>query len=348
VASTAALYAMGVSWTDGATLRNGLIIGACSTVSAATAPLALARGAGKTVAKLLDRVAQLDDASAIVVLLFVSAWFRPLESTVWQLPAIAWLFVTVGLGTVLGVLVYALLRAARDGKEELALTLGAIAFSAGVSGRLALSPLVVCAVAGGLFANLPRRRGSQLQSTLVMVERPLVLMFMLFAGATAPFGAWQGWVLLPLYVAARALGKWTGVRLAKRAGPPELREAKGVTLALMPQSPTAIAAVLAAASLYGARSNEPLGWMFTAILVGTYLNDVGVQIFAQRVTRVEASAIDAAARSLRPEAPAVASLHRAISADEAVIEMANEHAEADVPIPEVRVPPPPRLPKLEP
>jgi len=346
--ATGVLFALGAlggaTLTDDVTIRNGLLIGACATVSSATIPIAIARGASKTAARVMERIAQLDDAAALLVLLVVSTWFRPIQSTSWQLPTIAWLFVTVGLGTVLGVLTYALLRGARDGKEELAFTIGAIAFAAGVSGRLGLSPLVVCAASGALFANLPRRRGSQLVSTMQMVERPLVLLFMLFAGATAPFGAWQGWLLLPVFLIARGAGKWLGIRLARRVGPEELKKTPGMTLALMPQSPTAIAAMLAAANLYGASSKDPLGWMFTAILVGTYLNDVAVQIFAQRVTHVGASTIDEAAKSIRPPPPALASLHRAISADEAVIEMSGE---TDAPVPEIRVPPPPPLPKVD-
>ncbi|MEO7095595.1 MAG: hypothetical protein ABI175_20225, partial [Polyangiales bacterium] len=54
--------------------RNALLIGACAALSAATAPLALARGAGRTVARILDRIAQLDDIFALVVLLFIGAW----------------------------------------------------------------------------------------------------------------------------------------------------------------------------------------------------------------------------------------------------------------------------------
>ena len=289
--------------------RNALLVGACAAVSAATAPLALARGAGRTVARILDRIAQLDDIFALVVLLFIGAWFRPVTSVGWQLPAIAWLFLTVGLGGVLGMLSYALIRGAKSGPEELALTLGAVAFSAGVTGRLALPPLVVCAVAGALLANLPRRRrGTQLAQTLRTVERPVVLLFMLIAGATAPFDQWQGWALMPVYLLARTAGKVLGARAAKRFGPTELRGAPGIELALLPQSPMAVATMLSAWSLYsGAIKNERvLGWLFSAVIVGSYFNDVIVQVIATRVNDLTDKQVEDAAKSIHPDASAFA------------------------------------------
>ena len=302
--SIGALQLLGPSSGDLAE-RNALLVGACAAVSAATAPLALARGAGRTVARILDRIAQLDDIFALVVLLFIGAWFRPVTSVGWQLPAIAWLFLTVGLGGVLGMLSYALIRGAKSSAEELALTLGAVAFSAGVTGRLALPPLVVCAVAGALLANLPRkRRGTQLANTLRTVERPVVLLFMLIAGATAPFDQWQGWALMPVYVLARTAGKVIGARAARRFGPAELKGAPGIELALLPQSPMAVATMLSAWSLYsGAIKNERvLGWLFTAVIVGSYFNDVIVQVVATRVNDLTDKQVEDAAKSIHPDA----------------------------------------------
>ncbi|GAC1580500.1 MAG: hypothetical protein NVS3B20_11330 [Polyangiales bacterium] len=290
------------SWSDPISLRNGLIIGACAALSAATAPLALARGAGRTVARILDRIAQLDDVAGLIVLLVVSAFFRPVVSVDWQVPAIGWLFVAIGFGGVLGMLSYTLIRGAQSAKEELAFTLGAVCFCAGVSGRLGFSPLVVCAVSGALLANLPRRRGSRLVVTLRTVERPAYLLFMLFAGATLPFTAWQGWVLMPIYVLARVCGKILGVRAARRVGPRELRNAPGVELALMPQSQMGVAVMLAATTLYVATKDKPLGWIFLAVVVGGYINDVGTQFVAQHVNRISSDTIDLAAKSIYPDA----------------------------------------------
>jgi hypothetical protein len=301
-----ALQLLGPS-SGGLVERNALLVGACAALSAATAPLALARGAGRTVARILDRIAQLDDIFALVVLLFIGAWYRPVTSVGWQLPAIAWLFLTVGLGGVLGMLSYALIRGAKSGAEELALTLGAVAFSAGVTGRLALPPLVVCAVAGALLANLPRkRRGTQLANTLRTVERPVVLLFMLIAGATAPFDQWQGWALMPAFLLARTAGKVLGARAAKKFGPAELRGAPGIELALLPQSPMAIATMLSAWSLYSGaiKTERVLGWLFTAVIIGSYFNDVIVQIIATRVNDLTDKQVEDAAKSIHPEASA--------------------------------------------
>lgn len=284
-------------------VRDALVLGACAGLSAATAPLALARGAGKQVAALLDRIAQLDDTLALLVLLVLGAYMRPATAHGWELPPVAWAFLTLGLGGVLGGLSWALVRGARTEREELALTLGAVAFSAGVAGRLALSPLVVCAVAGVLLANLPRRRGASgnVQETLHTVERPVSLLLLVIAGAMAPFERWQTWGLAAAYLALRAIGKVIGVALARRAGPEALHGAPGVTLALMPQSPMATATTLSAVMLYargGPERSGHLSIIMGAVLAASFLNDVGVQLIAQRVSRLSPDTIDEAAHAV--------------------------------------------------
>lgn len=284
-------------------VRDALVLAACAALSAATAPLALARGAGRDVARLLDRIAQLDDGLALLVLLLLGSFLRPASAHGWELPPTGWAFLTLGLGGVLGGLSWALVRGARSDREELALTLGAVAFSAGVAGRLALSPLVVCAVAGALLANLPGRRGAtgNVDETLKTVERPVSLLLLVIAGAVAPFERWQTWALAGGYLALRALGKVVGVALARRAGPAELRAAPGVALAMMPQSPMATATTLSAVMLYARSAQERDGHLQTimgAVLAASFLNDVGVQLVAQWVNRLSPDAIDEAAQAV--------------------------------------------------
>jgi hypothetical protein len=295
-----ATWALGRSPLDATHARDALVLGACAALSAATAPLALARGAGRKVAHILDRIAQLDDVLALIVLLVLGAFLRPVAAQGWTLPATAWAFLTLGLGGVLGGLSWALIRGARTEREELALTLGAVAFSAGVAGRLAMAPLVVCAIAGALLANLPRRRGAAASGheTLRIVERPVVLLLLVITGATAPFESGRLWVLAGAYLALRAVGKVLGVALARRSGPSELRDAPGVTLALMPQSAMSFATALSAFLLYARTDDGRLATILGAVVAASFVNDVAVQLVAQRVNRLSPDVIDEAVHAI--------------------------------------------------
>ncbi|HWL84682.1 MAG TPA: hypothetical protein VNO21_02710, partial [Polyangiaceae bacterium] len=212
------------TWKDGlravithAPLRDALALGACAAQAAPVAAIAIARSSGSRAAKLMSYVTQLDDVAGVLVLGLICAAFRPTDAVAaWKLPHIAWIFVTLGTGGVFGILTYALLRSAKNANEEFAYLLGAIALSAGMSGYLALSPLVTCAIAGALLANLPHKKFEQLKETMLQVERPLYLIFLLIAGALWDVTAWQGWLLAPVFVSSRIGGKLIGAHIAKR------------------------------------------------------------------------------------------------------------------------------------
>ena len=139
-------------------LRDALALGACAAPAAPVAAAALSRSAGSAAASLIARITTLNDVAGVVVIGLICAFFRPTDAmSAWKLPHIAWMFVTLGMGGVLGILTYILVRSAKSQAEEMALLLGAIALSAGMAGYLAISPLVTCAIAGALLTNLPHR-----------------------------------------------------------------------------------------------------------------------------------------------------------------------------------------------
>ena len=138
-------------------VRNAVIIGACAAVSAPTgarlmAMLGLLDAQG---ARQLRRVAALDDVMALLAVGLVTAAFRPIGDSAWQLPPLGWVFLQVGMGVALGVLVWVAVRNARNPNEDVAMTLGALAFSAGMAGYVGFSPLAVCFVSGMTAANVP-------------------------------------------------------------------------------------------------------------------------------------------------------------------------------------------------
>ena len=263
-----------------APLRDALALGACAAQAAPVAAVAIARGSGSVAAKLLSYVTQLDDVAGVLVLGLICAAFRPTDAVAaWKLPHIAWIFVTLGMGGVFGILTYALLRSAKNASEETAYLLGAIALSAGMSGYLAISPLVTCAIAGALLTNLPHKNFDQLKATMLQVERPLYLIFLLIAGAMWDVTAWQGWLLAPVFVSARVGGKLIGAHVAKRTGPEGLPDATTLGLALAPQSPAAIATIVSYATIYKPHATEAasLGWLMTACIAGAVITEIIVQ-----------------------------------------------------------------------
>jgi Kef-type K+ transport system membrane component KefB len=264
-------------------LRDALALGACAAPAAPVAAVAIARSSGSVAAGIVARVTSLNDVAGVVVIGLICAYFRPTdELAAWHLPHIAWVFVTLGLGGVLGTLTYMLVRSAKSQSEEMAYLLGAIALSAGMSGYLGISPLVSCAIAGALLTNLPHKDLTRLRDTLLTVERPLYLIFLLVAGALWDATAWQGWLLVPTFVFARVGGKLIGAYVAKLAGPPELPDAATLGLALSAQSPIAIATIVSYVTLYkrsGAESALP--WLMTACIGGAVLTELTVQAIAR-------------------------------------------------------------------
>jgi Kef-type K+ transport system membrane component KefB len=274
-----ALFGLESEWSP----RDALVLGACAAPASPIAAVALARSSGSRSASIVARVTVLNDVAGVAVLGLVCAFFRPTdELSAWKLPHVAWLFVTLGMGGVLGILTYVLVRSAKGVSEEVAYLLGAVALSAGMAGYLAISPLVACAIAGALLTNLPHERMNELRASILQLERPLYLIFLLVAGSLWDPTAWQGWVLVPVFVLSRVGAKLLGATLAVRTGPPDLPDATTLGIALSPQSPVAIAVIVSFSTLYGGGGGAPaISWMTTAVIGGAVLTELGVQAVAR-------------------------------------------------------------------
>lgn len=264
-------------------LRDALALGACAAPAAPIAAVALALGAGSRGASLVARISTLNDISGIFVMALLCAFYRPTDAyAAWHLPHVAWLFVTLGLGGILGILTYLLLRGAQGASQEIALLIGATALSAGMSGYLGISPLVSCALAGALLTNLPFEGIHRVKSLMRQVERPLYLIFLLIAGALWEPFAWQGWILAPAFLVARLAGKMLGSYLGKHVGPKDLPDAVTLGLALSPQSPISIATIVGYVTLYRATSDQAmLSWLMSACVGSAVFTEGSIQLIAR-------------------------------------------------------------------
>ena len=268
-------------------LRDAIILGTAGALTSHYTPrLLLARGCDEASIAMVKRVARLQELAGIIGLLFVCAYFRPQGGGVsWQLPGTAWLLLTLGLGTVFGIIIYIiLLRDPASQVEAMLLLLGSVAFAAGMAATLRLSPVVVCFFVGLLLANFPGDYKERVTETLTRLERPIYLLFLLVVGAHWRLQDWRGWALLAVFVPARFMGNYLGTRLAKVAAHIPLSEAAQNALVVSPLGSLSIAIVINAQLLY------PEGGTIQALVTAIVGGAIATEIVVQLATRTAADA----------------------------------------------------------
>lgn len=284
-ALASALFLAGLGLVHGSGLiRDVLVLAACAAISAPANLRLLLRGAPPQATQIVGAITQVDQVVAFALLALVASIFRPQAVVLWRLPRSGWFLVTAGVGFLLGVVIYLLLRNVRGRTEELSLLIGGIGLAAGTAGYLALSVPVVCALAGAVLANVPYANRARLEATLGEFERPLYLLFLFLVGTTwRPF-EWEGWLLGVVFAVSRAYGKLVGARAAVRFAPGDLPSARHLTLSLLPESAVAIVVIFSLATL----DPEPLpaiAWGINAVIVGSVLTEIFVQAVQRREAR---------------------------------------------------------------
>lgn len=254
-------------------LRDAILLG---TAAAMTAP------DGPDAEPARRRLVRLEELAGILGLMVVAAYFRPSVEAHWLLPGTAWLFLTLGLGFVIGALVYALLQRTSAGADQTVLTLGSIAFAGGAAAFLSLSPVVVAFVSGVMVANLPGELKALVEPTLRRFERPIYLLFLFVAGAIWSVADWRSWVMALVFATLRLFGKWIAARIVWRRENIESRRA----LALAPMGPLAIAIVISGQLLYSGRT---LALVSSAVVGGALLTEILLQLGRRAIERLEAS-----------------------------------------------------------
>jgi hypothetical protein len=182
--------------------------------------------------------------------------------------------VTIGLGVVVGVLIFTMVRVPVGSGEFLAVVLGSVALGSGLAGYLYLSPIVVCFVAGALVTNFPCEQRDEIFRILNHLERPIHLLFLIVAGALWNVTAPAPWLIVPAFVIARVVGKWLGVfAAAKTVGQDLPKGFADERVLVSPLSPLSIALVL---SLHGSVGGATSDWIITVVIGGAILTEVAV------------------------------------------------------------------------
>jgi Kef-type K+ transport system membrane component KefB len=300
------LYALAIPVSTSRLLRDAAMIGAAGCLAAPTAAGLLATtGLSLRAAHVVRSVAIVDDVVGVALLALLSAFYRPDVARVsWDLPGIGWLFLELGIAVSMGMLMYAVLRTAKSTAELTALLLGSIALAAGSATVFSVSPIVICFVAGFMLANLPGRHHEAMRAPLERLERPIYFMFLLFAGALWRFDYWQGWALLPVFVAARLVGRGVAARIARGRG--LMHQTPGEEMAVSrafvaaPIGALSIAMVVNVQTLYPGRA-VPL--MITVVVGGALASEVLVQLSSRLFRSRQRSTSERPPTSGREERP---------------------------------------------
>ncbi|GAB4207770.1 MAG: hypothetical protein OHK0013_25660 [Sandaracinaceae bacterium] len=234
-------------------------------------------------AELIRTVGLLDDAVGVVAFACFAAYLRPVSAGGWSLPPVGWVFVTFGMAAVLGLLTYTALRGTDSSAEKASILLGSVCLTSGLAATFTLPPLVVCFLAGAILRNLPGDDKAQLEEGFGRLERPIYHLFLLIVGGLWRPESGAGWLLLPVFLLARTLGRWGGARLLRRLPtserPETLADATDRELVAPPMGPLAIAFVITAQTLYESASVRA---MVTVVVVGSIAIEVYLQATASR------------------------------------------------------------------
>ena len=96
-------------------LRDAMMLGTAGAMTAYTAPKLLEQRAAGISVDRVSSIVILEQLAGFIGLLLVAAYFRPQDGSVtWQLPGTAWLFITLGMGTTVGALIWGMLSEIKD------------------------------------------------------------------------------------------------------------------------------------------------------------------------------------------------------------------------------------------
>ena len=262
----------------GTFFRDAILIASAGSVIAHRGPhMPVRREAGR--ADPIWGLVHIQHLAGIIGLLIVAAYFRPDDAgMMWQLPGTAWLFIALGLGTAIGGILFATLSSVKPGPDFVVVLLGSVGFAAGIAGFLRLSPIVVCFFAGFILANLPFHTKAMVRSTLVRLERPIYLIFLVVSGSLLRVNEWQGWMIMLLLVAGTIFGRSVAWEVCRRrdAFVPANEEKRRLTLA--PLGALSVAVAVNAQLLY---YGPVISWLVVGVIGASIITEVLVQSSAR-------------------------------------------------------------------
>jgi hypothetical protein len=237
--------------TDTGTALIAWMLASAAAVSAASVP---DDGAGR-IERMATRVADLDDAGAVIVGACVVAAIASGSSA----EAVGSVLTTIAVGLLAGLAGWLLFEHARSDAERGVFVLGSLALLGGAAHYIHCSPLLAGMVAGLSWTLLPGHADRLARADVIRFQHPLVLLLLISAGALIQVTALAIWLLAPFVVfrlTGKVLGAWVAARvlpistadLAAFLVPPGLLGiALAINFLLVSATPTAAAVATAVA-----------------------------------------------------------------------------------------------------
>ncbi len=187
-----------------------LAIGCAAAVSspALIGRVALLHRARGPVLDLLLGYAKVSQLCAIAIFGGTLVWARAAESANHaHLPITIWVAVTAGVGILIGLLFNIFIGRERDELRIYLAALGTVTFASGTGSALGVSPLVINLTAG-FVVSFTSRHATRLETTLMPIRHPILVMLRIFAGALWAPVSGLSWLLAPTYVGVRVVVRW--------------------------------------------------------------------------------------------------------------------------------------------
>ncbi len=201
-----------------------------------------------------------------------------------MLSGMLWLVVTILLGVVLGWMLHYLTSERLENREMLLLLSGSVIFSAGLGAYLHLSPLFVNFIMGATLANLPNFSLGRVSNTLMRMEKPFFVVFMIIVGALWPAISPAVIIFTALLFVSRLVGLYAGTNIAMAfflKNDQTLKRRLG--LAMLPQGGVAIALVIDFKLIYpGPYSDLALG----IVILSVILNQIVGPVLLTKILRI--------------------------------------------------------------
>lgn len=184
-----------------------LVLGLCASATAASA----APAGGSPADRLAARIADLDDVLPValggIVLALVAA------ASAWDVLRLAAL--NVGVALMVAAAGWLLFDRAHGEAERAVFVIGVVALLGGGAAYLGVSPLLAGMAAALFWKHAPGRADIIIRDDLRRLQHPLVVLLLIFAGASAQPSTLALWLIGP-YVLLRLTGKLLGGWLIAR------------------------------------------------------------------------------------------------------------------------------------
>jgi hypothetical protein len=237
-----------------------LVFGVCASASSG----AVSRPDDPPLYRTASLIADLDDVLPIVlggVVLALHVTASPL--------GVVWLFgLNVGVALAVAAAGWMLFEQTHDPAERGLFVVGVIALLGGGAAYLGVSPLLAGMVAGVFWRHAPGHADRIILDDLRRLQHPLVVLLLVYAGASAVPGALALWLVGPyvlLRLSGKLLGGWTLARLMPAAAPADLGSY------LLPPGVIGLAFTLA---FHVASSSTASAAALTAVAAGTLASEI--------------------------------------------------------------------------